>query len=132
MLVFQARGLAERLVTMGGWFFMRRYTRDQAQIAQWRADFAVPGRLKAALNYDRANIKLATWRKWPPVTMPVLGVWSSGDAALTEGQMRGSAKYVGAQFRYERIDGANHWMPLAAPAQVNALLLEFLAVAEPA
>lgn len=30
MLVFQARGVAERLLMMGGWFFMRQYIRDQA------------------------------------------------------------------------------------------------------
>lgn len=127
MLVFQARGLAERLLTMGGWFFMRQYIRDNAQVAQWRKDFAVPGRLTAALNYYRANVKLAAWREWPPVTMPVLGVWSSGDAALTEVQMTGSAKYVQGPFRYERIDAADHWMQLAAPQQLNALLLDFLA-----
>ena len=41
--------------------------------------------------------------------------------------MRGSAGFVGASFRYERIDGADHWMQLAAPERVNTLLLEFLA-----
>ena len=28
--------------------------------------------------------------------------------------------------RYERIEGAGHWLQLDAPTQVNALLLEFL------
>lgn len=127
MVVFQARGVAERLLTMGGWFFMRQYSRDQAQVAQWRADFAAPGRLTAALNYYRANQRFFARRDWPPVKVPVLGVWSSCDGALTEAQMRGSAGFVGASFRYERIDGADHWMQLAAPERVNTLLLEFLA-----
>jgi pimeloyl-ACP methyl ester carboxylesterase len=53
-------------------------------------------------------------------------VWSSGDFALTEVQMRGSEKYVAGSFRYERIDGAGHWMQLEAPDEVNRLLLDFL------
>ena len=40
--------------------------------------------------------------------------------------MRGSSNYVAAPFRYERIDGAGHWLQLEAPERVNALLLEFL------
>jgi pimeloyl-ACP methyl ester carboxylesterase len=29
-------------------------------------------------------------------------------------------------WRYERIDGASHWLQLDAPARVNELLLDFL------
>lgn len=127
MLVFQPPGLAERLLTMGRWFFMRQYISDKAQVAQWKADFAAPGRLTAALNYYRANRRFFARRDWPPIEVPVLGIWSSRDRALTEGQMRGSAGFCRGTFRYERIDGADHWMQLAAPERVNALLLEFLA-----
>lgn len=127
MLVFQAPGLAERLLTMGRWFFMRQYISDKAQVAQWKADFAAPGRLTAALNYYRANMRFFARRHWPPIEVPVLGIWSSRDRALTEGQMRDSAGFCRGTFRYERIDGADHGMQLAAPERVNALLLEFLA-----
>jgi pimeloyl-ACP methyl ester carboxylesterase len=40
--------------------------------------------------------------------------------------MTGSAEYVSAPWRYERIDGAGHWMQLDAPEKLNALLLDFL------
>jgi pimeloyl-ACP methyl ester carboxylesterase len=132
MVVFQARGVAERLLTVGDWFFMRQFTRDSVQIAGWRSDFADRSRLTAALNYYRANLKLAARRQWPKVEVPVLGVWSSRDPALTQAQMRGSDKYMAAPFRYERIDGAGHWLQLEAPERVNALLLEFLGEAGPA
>ena len=46
--------------------------------------------------------------------------------ALTEEQMTGSARYVGGPWRYERIDGAGHWMQLERPDELNALLLDFL------
>ena len=55
-----------------------------------------------------------------------MGVWSSGDFALTETQMTGSAAHVSGTWRYERIDGPGHWMQLEAPDAVNELLLDFL------
>ena len=57
-----------------------------------------------------------------------MGVWSTGDIALTEAQMTGSAKHVSGPWRYERLEGPGHWMQLEAPDPVNALLLDFLEV----
>jgi len=56
-----------------------------------------------------------------------MGVWSSGDFALSETQMTDSAENVAGPWRYERIDGAGHWPQLDAPDAVTALLLDFLA-----
>ncbi len=46
--------------------------------------------------------------------------------ALTEKQMTLSGEYVDGPWRYERIDGAGHWMPLEKPDEVTALLLSHL------
>ena len=62
----------------------------------------------------------------PPVQAPTMGVWSTGDIALTEAQMTDSAENVAGPWRYERLDGPGHWMQLEAPDQVNELLLDFL------
>ena len=40
--------------------------------------------------------------------------------------MLASESYVAGPWRYERVTGASHWIPLDAPDQVNRLLLEFL------
>ena len=56
----------------------------------------------------------------------MLGVWSTNDPALTEAQMTDSAGQVAGPWRYERLDGAGHWLQLDAPERVNALLLDFL------
>jgi pimeloyl-ACP methyl ester carboxylesterase len=125
MAVFQLRGVAERLLRAGDWFVLRRFTSDPTQPGYWRRELALPGRLTAALNYYRANLKLGLPRQYPPVTVPVLGIWSSGDVALTEAQMKDSARHVAGPFRYERIEGADHWLQLTAADRVNALLLEF-------
>jgi hypothetical protein len=55
-----------------------------------------------------------------------MGVWSSGDMALTEEQMTGSERYVSGPWRYERIEDVDHWVPVHASEQLNALLLDFV------
>lgn len=62
----------------------------------------------------------------PPVKAPTMGVWSSEDPALTEGQMIRSASQVAGPWRYERLEGPGHWMELEAPGEVNRLLIDFL------
>jgi pimeloyl-ACP methyl ester carboxylesterase len=42
--------------------------------------------------------------------------------------MTGSARYVGGSWRYERVEGAGHWMQLERPDDVSGLLLDFLDV----
>ena len=51
---------------------------------RWAADLMRPGRLTAALNWYRANVRLFLSRTFPDVEVPVLGVFSTGDVALTE------------------------------------------------
>ena len=65
-------------------------------------------------------------REGPPITAPAMGIWSSGDFALTERQMTSSERNVTGPWRYERLDGPGHWMQLEAPDEVNRLLLDFL------
>jgi pimeloyl-ACP methyl ester carboxylesterase len=62
----------------------------------------------------------------PAVQAPTMGIWSSADIALTETQMTDSAENVAGPWRYERLDGAGHWMQLEAPGAINRLLLDFL------
>lgn len=63
----------------------------------------------------------------PKVACPVMGVWSTGDQGLLEPQMLVSSKFVReGLWRYERIEGAGHWVPRDAPEQLNKLLLQFL------
>jgi pimeloyl-ACP methyl ester carboxylesterase len=126
ILVIQARGFAEWLMRLGGWWFFRLMTRYAAELPVWKAEMGRPGRLRAALGLYRANLWLVLPQKYPRVTVPVLGVWSSDDLFLCERQMLRSADCVSAAWRYERLDGVNHWMPLAAPDRINALLLDFL------
>lgn len=122
---FLMPGLAEHTLKFSNWLFVRKFTRDRTQIGYWRRSLRPPGRLTAALNYYRANIALGFPHQWPAVTVPVMGVWSDGDPAMGERQMRESGRFVQGEFRFERIDGADHWLQLTAPDKLNALLLDY-------
>lgn len=130
VLFFQLAGIAEWLLRLNRWWLFKRLTRYAPEFERWIARLGRPGRLTAALNYYRANLGLLWPAPSPPSPVPVLGVWSDGDRFLCEAQMRDSAKLVAGPFRYQRIDGAGHWLQLECPERVNRLLLDFLA--EPA
>lgn len=119
--------VAEQAIMANNWAFIRQLTRSKEQQKLWIAPLEPEGRLTAALNYYRANLKLGSARRWGPVEVPVMGIWSDRDPALGEKQMLDSAAYCRAGFRYERLDGVGHWMQLSATDKLNALLIDFLA-----
>jgi pimeloyl-ACP methyl ester carboxylesterase len=129
MLLFQFEGIAEEWLSADDF----RNFRDWAEHPDAEAviaDLRRPGALTAGLNWYRANVGPASLLAPPPVlpavVAPTMGVWSTGDMALTEGQMLDSAAYVSGPWRYERIEGAGHWMQLDATDALNDLLTEFL------
>jgi pimeloyl-ACP methyl ester carboxylesterase len=130
MLAFQHVGIAEEMVMHDDFAFFDQWG-EGGQNKQWADDLSRPGRMTSALNIYRANVPpesfLATERlELPPVTVRTMGVWSDDDGALTEAQMKNSAQHVAGDFRFETIKGISHWIPTAAPDQLNALLLDFL------
>ena len=129
MLLFQFTGVAEEWLSANGWANFRAWSRHpdaDAVIAELEAN----GSLTPALNYYRANLPPEVWlsagRPLPPIQAPTMGLWSSGDFALTERQMTDSAQNVAGTWRYERLEGPGHWMQLEAPDDVNRLLIDFL------
>jgi hypothetical protein len=113
LFCIQLRGLIEFLVTHFDWWLFRVVLRYPAEFRYIRARLSRPGRLTAGFNYYRANLRPMR-KAFPCVKVPVIGIWSDGDAFLTEGQMRASERYCDAGFRYVRVDGANHWPQLTA------------------
>lgn len=126
ILLFLARGVAERLLPAGNWLLLRLLTASHPEVTRWIADLERPGRLTAGLNWYRANVSLMLKERLPSVVVPVTGVWSSGDVALTESQMMRSELFLEAKWHYHRISGATHWLPIDAPDELNRLLLESL------
>ena len=129
MLLFQFPGIAERWLTKDNWAGLRDWARhpDAGQVI---ADLEATGSLTPGLNWYRANLPPESWAGPPPQLPPVqastMGIWSTGDFALSEVQMTDSASNVAGPWRYGRLDGPGHWMQLDAPGQINQLLLDFL------
>lgn len=73
-----------------------RHPETDERIAELEAN----GSLAVGLNYYRANIPperfLLSGLQPPPIQAPTMGVWSSGDFALTERQMTRSAENLAA------------------------------------
>jgi pimeloyl-ACP methyl ester carboxylesterase len=131
MLLFQFTGIAEQWLSDNDWANFRAWARhpdSDAVIAELEARRS----LTPGLNYYRANLPPESYLlpalELPPIQSPTMGVWSSGDIALTEAQMTNSAKSVAGPWRYERLEGPGHWMQIEAPDAVNRLLVDFLPV----
>ena len=126
------RGRRREWLSNDGFANLRQWTKhpDVDDVVGRLSD---PTALRASLAIYRANLP-PQWLvtpavEFPPVQCPTLGVWSTGDVALTEQQMVDSASQVTGRWRYERVEGTGHWIPLEAPARLNTILLDHLATA---
>ncbi len=120
---WQLKGIAESSLSRDDFAGLRHWARHHPDVAACIRDMSRPGRLTAGLNWYRANLASAVFGRWPNCTVPTLGIWSSGDHCLAEDQMKRSARRMSAPWRYERIDGAAHWLPLEEPGRIATLAL---------
>jgi pimeloyl-ACP methyl ester carboxylesterase len=125
VMLFQLPRFPEWLLRSFNWFVFRVLVGYPEEQPQWQSQLSRPGRLTAGINYYRANWRFFISGYTPSTKVPVMGVWSSGDRFLTEGQIKNSA-FVDGPFRYARIEGANHWLQLSGAEQFNPLLLDYL------
>jgi pimeloyl-ACP methyl ester carboxylesterase len=126
-LAWQVPGVAERWLAQRGFAGLRGWARQHPRIEDCVKDMSRPGRLTAGLNWYRANLRRVLFRSWESCTVPTLGVWSSRDHFLAQDQMRDSERRMQAPWRYERIQGAGHWLPLEQPERVAELALQWFA-----
>lgn len=132
-LLFQMEGVAEQLLVADDWKLFRQWTRNHHETEHYIADLSREGRLTAAINIYRANVvSLLSGATRFCAGVPTLGLWSSGDAYLVEEQMIASGRHVTADWRYERVADASHWMMLDLPDHTNRLLLNFISQHQPA
>lgn len=129
MLFFRQTGIAEQQLMANNWELFREWGRHPVDIDRWIANLSRPGALTSALNWYRATggaPPAAPSGPPPQVQCPVLGIWSDGDAYLTEYPLRSSGERIKGPFQYVKITGASHWMMVDKPAEINEKLLAFL------
>lgn len=129
-ILIALEGQAERLIQQDDWYLLRELMHGGGEPAdEIVALLSEPGALTSALNWYRANLpvgRLLEVPQLPPVKAPTMGVFGTADLYLTERGMLASESKVKGPWRYERLEGVGHWVPLEAPDRLNALLIDFL------
>lgn len=133
---FRQAGAAEEQLMRDNWKLFREWARNTRDTDRYITNLSRPGSLTAALNWYRATGQAPAGTTGQPpagttgqrqsVAVPVLGIWSDGDAYLTEDRMKTSGERIRGPFRYEKVAGASHWLMLDQPSELNRLLLSFL------
>ncbi|MGV9777539.1 alpha/beta fold hydrolase [Streptosporangium sp. NPDC003464] len=131
MLLFQFPDIAERWLAQDDFRNLREMLTEHPDAEEVVERMRDPRALSSGLAIYRTGVPPETLVTWPydlpAIQVPTMGVWSTRDRFLTERAMTGTAEHVTGPWRYERLDGAGHWMQLEAPDEVNELLLGFLA-----
>lgn len=128
-LLFHHEGVGEAFLRHNDYEALRRsgHPRAQAVIDELERD----GQITTHLLWYRANLPPDAFVSPPPrladITVPVLGLWSSGDPALGERQMTGSASYCARGFTFVDLGPLGHWLPLDAPRAVADAIVDFCA-----
>jgi pimeloyl-ACP methyl ester carboxylesterase len=129
MLLFANDGLGEAFLRQNDYEALRRWT-GHPRVEEVITELERDGQMSAHLRWYRANVPMDSFFRDPPVlpatVAPTLGIWSSGDFALTERQMRNSKNYCANGFTYVRLEGFGHWIPLEAPGELTREILNFL------
>jgi pimeloyl-ACP methyl ester carboxylesterase len=90
---------------------------------------AQPGALTAAVNYYRAAVRPASFRRLREVAaveLPVLVIWGDGDRHLTQDSLQGLERWAPGA-RIVHLPRVSHWVQNDDPRRVSELLIAFLA-----
>ena len=84
--------------------------------------------LGAALDWYRANVAGRNLQRTATgaVTVPTMFTWSDGDTALCIDGAVLTGEYVEGPYRFEVLEGIDHWIPEMAAEKMSALLVEHL------
>lgn len=85
-----------------------------------------PAAMIAALNWYRASFNAEGFAVGQ-ITVPTMFIWGDEDEFLGPDPAGLTSDYIDAGYRFEVIEGADHWVPEVAAAIVNPLLADFLA-----
>ena len=128
MAVFRTEGAGEDMWLGRGTAGLREIYAaaglSEEEAAPCVAAFSERATLTAFLNWYRAGDPADP--NAAPVRVPTLYVWSTGDPALGREAAEGTRDFVSGAYRFEILDGVDHWIPEHAPDRLAAWMLEHL------
>lgn len=134
---FQLPWLPEAVLRAGDYALLGRALRrgpahSTGAVRRYKAAFARPGALSAAINYYRAafQYRREAAEGVRPVRGPALVVWGDRDPFLNPHVLDGLPEWA-PDARVVRLPQAGHWVQNDAPEAVNRALLAFLAGLDP-
>jgi epoxide hydrolase 4 len=101
---------------------------SESDINEYIQALSQPGALTAALDYYRANLKMAVLRTFARVAridLETLVIWGELDPALGIELLEGLDEVV-PRLRIHRVPRSSHWVQNEAPLEVNRSLVRFL------
>ena len=133
--LFRERGKAEEVLEADGYGRLREMYRMGPSPEAIPADvvdayvraFSRPGRLTAALNYYRVNLR----REGPALAeaglaTPTQLIWGDQDPALGRTSAELTAQFVSGDYRLAVLEGAGHWLQFERPEEVSRLLIDWI------
>jgi pimeloyl-ACP methyl ester carboxylesterase len=133
--LFRERGKAEEVLQADGHRRLRDMYRMGVSpeaiparvVESYVRSLSRPGRLTAALNYYRVNLR----REGPPMaeaglTTPTQLLWGDQDPAVGRTSAELTAGFVAGDYRLVVLEGAGHWLQFERPEEVSRLLVDWI------
>ncbi|MEO1050735.1 MAG: alpha/beta hydrolase [Bacteroidota bacterium] len=128
MLFYQFE-LAKQAIKANDWALFRGWMEHHPDVDLWIEKLDRPNALEGGvLNWYRANMNPDRPRDFDPlpnVGNPVMIVYSMNDIYIGPEQLALGNQFMDTKPRFERIDGAGHFIARNAPDQFNKLLIDF-------
>jgi pimeloyl-ACP methyl ester carboxylesterase len=132
-LFFQVPIAPEKMLLARDAYLFRHALRTSGLPAQRASHYArrmtEPDGLSCALAWYRAAVRNPPRGRGSTVTCPTLYLWGTSDPALGRRAAEQTGRHVGGPYRFERLDGAGHWLPESEADRVIDPLLDHLATA---
>jgi pimeloyl-ACP methyl ester carboxylesterase len=137
---FDLPDVPESVVHANHWHFFRHFVRDAKpahtpeEIERYVEAWSQPGAATGMINYYRSSVRTSPKKAEAalrPIKAPTLVIWGEKDRYLGAELAEPEPDDVPNLDRVERLPDASHWVHHDEAEQVNRLLTDFLAPAQP-